>query len=143
LTSGYLTIKDVRVPDITAVLNEYVARFNAEDVDGLAALYAPVTEYRQPMAPEPLTTPAAVRAFEAGMFGQFHDVGFEVRWSVAGEDEVAAGVRVTATHNESGATIALDTAEHVRVDGDGRIVEHTRYMDTASFLAQLGAPATM
>jgi ketosteroid isomerase-like protein len=137
LTSGYLTRESVRVPDTLALLHRYVDRFNAEDVDGLAALYAERTDYRQPLAPEPLTTPAGVHAFESQMFGGFHDVHVEVTWSIAGADEVAAGMTVAATHNESGTRVRLDTAEHLRVDADGRIVEHTRYTDSAAFLAQL------
>ena len=131
------------MPDTRAILDRYVDRFNHEDVDGLAALYADVTDYRQPLAPEPLTTPATVHAFESGMFGGFHDVHVDIVWSVADDEQVAAGVHIAATHNESGARIEIDSAEHLRVDGEGRIVEHRRYMDSAAFLAQLGAPATM
>jgi len=131
------------VPDTHAILDQYIDRFNAEDVDGLTALYADATDYRQPLAPEPLTTPDAVRAFEGGMFGQFHDVTIEVQWSVAGADEVAAGTHVAATHNDSGVRVQLDTAEHIRVGADGKIVAHTRYMDSAAFLSQMGAPASM
>jgi hypothetical protein len=140
LTSGYLTRDDVRVPDI---LDTYIARFNAADVDGLAALYADATDYRQPLAPGPLTTPAAVHAFESEMFGGFHDVEVTIDWRVGGGAEVAAGMTIRATHNDSGVRIVLETAEHVRVDGGGKIAEHTRYCDSAAFLAQLGAPATM
>jgi len=132
------------VPDTAeATFRSYVEAFAREDVDALVRLYADSTDYRQPLAPEPLTTPAAVRAFESRMFGDFHDVGVDVAWIVANGDHVAAGVTITATHDESGAHVSLDTAEHIRVDADGRIVEHQRYTDSAAFLAQLGAPATM
>jgi len=132
------------VPDNAAtIIRRYVDAFNAEDVDALAALYADSTDYRQPLPPEPLTSPAAVREFEGGMFGQFHDVNVDVEWFIPGDEEAAAGFVVSATHNESGVRVSLQTAEHVRVDADGKIVEHTRYTDSAAFLAQLGAPATM
>ena len=132
------------MPDTAAtILRSYVAAFDREDVDGLIALYAESTDYRQPLAPEPLTTPAAVRAFESGMFGQFSDVHVDVEWFVPGDVEATAGLRIGATHDESGVRVSLQTAEHVRVDGAGKIVEHTRYTDSAAFLSQLGAPATM
>ena len=132
------------MPDTaTAILRTYVDAFDREDVDGLVALYADTTDYRQPMAPEPLTTPAAVRAFESGMFGQFSDVHVELRWLVPGDAEAAAGLRISATQDGSGVRVSLETAEHLRIDADGKIVEHTRYTDSAAFLAQLGAPATM
>jgi ketosteroid isomerase-like protein len=144
LTSGYLTCDGVRVPDTAAtVIRRYVDTFGREDVDGLAALYAEVTDYRQPLAPEPLTTPAAVHAFESGMFGAFHDVAVDVGWLLADGDHAAAGLTISATHDESGVRVSLQTAEHLRVDASGKIVEHTRYTDSAAFLAQLGAPATM
>jgi len=132
------------VPDTAeTTFRSYVEAFGREDVDALADLYADTTDYRQPMAPETLTTPAAVREFESGMFGQFHDVTVDVTWVLADGDAVAAGLTIGATHDESGTRVSLDTAEHVRVDADGRIVEHRRYTDSAAFFAQLGAPATM
>ena len=132
------------MPDTAeATFRSYVEAFGREDVDALTDLYAATTDYRQPMAPDVMTTPAAVRAFESGMFSQFHDVTVEVAWLVTAGDVAAAGLTIGATQNESGTRVSLDTAEHLRVDAAGRIVEHRRYTDSAAFFAQLGAPATM
>ncbi len=131
-------------------LRTYRDTFAKGDVDGLAALYAPQTDYRQPAAPQPLTTPDAVRAFEAGMFGGFSDITIELDWVIANGNEAAAGARIRATHTgamptpdggeipPTNTTIELLTAEHIRVDDDGRIVEHQRYSDMLGFMAQLG-----
>lgn len=131
-------------------LREYAALFDKGDVDALAALYAPMTDYQQPATPQPLTTPEAVREFEAGMFSGFSDISITIEWIIPDGDEAAAGARIRATHTgamptpdggqipATNRTIELLTAEHIKVDGDGRIVEHRRYNDMLSFMAQLG-----
>ena len=131
-------------------IHSYVEAFNAADVDALADLYAASTEYRQPFAPTALTTPAEVKAFESGMFAGFSDVSVELAWLVAEGDSAAAGAVVTATHTApmplpdggelpaTGARVRLETAEHIRVDAAGKIVEHQRYADMAGFMRQLG-----
>ena len=43
----------------------------------------------------------------------------------------------TARISLSGKEIELHMAEFVRLDGDGRIVEHHRLFDAAAFMAQL------
>jgi len=131
-------------------IRSYVEAFNAADVDALSELYAATTEYRQPFAPAALTTPAEVKAFEAAMFAGFSDVTVEIEWLVADGDSVAAGAIVSATHTAAmplpdggeipatGTRVRLETAEHMRVDSAGKIVEHQRYGDMAGFLRQLG-----
>ena len=131
-------------------IREYAGIFAKGDVDALAALYAAKTDYQQPFAPLPLTTPAEVRAFEAAMFAGFSNISVDIDWLVADGDEGAAGARNRATHTgpmpqpdggelaATHRTIDLLTAEHLRVDAAGRIVEHRRYMDGAGFMAQLG-----
>ena len=132
------------------VLRAYSETFEKADVDGLAAMYAARNDYRQPYSPEPMTSPDAVKAFESGMFAAFSDISLEVEWLVANGDEAAAGVRIRATHSNAmpapdggeipatNRTIVLHTAEHIRVDRAGKIVEHRQYMDSGDFFRQLG-----
>jgi predicted ester cyclase len=131
-------------------IRSYLEAFNAADLDALADLYAATTDYRQPFQPGSLTTPADIKAFEGGMFSAFSDVSVELAWLVAEGDTAAAGAIVSATHTAAmpmpdGGTLAatnkrvrLETAEHIRVDAAGKIVEHQRYMDTGAFAQQLG-----
>ena len=131
-------------------IRSYLDAFDAADLDALADLYASTTEYRQPFLPDALRTPADIKAFEAGMFAGFSDVSVELVWLVAEGDSAAAGAVVSATHTspmplpdggELPATnkrIRLETAEHIRVDAGGKIVEHQRYADMAGFMRQLG-----
>ena len=132
-----------------STIRSYVDAFNRADVDALASHYAAKTTYVQPFAPQPLTSPDEVRGFESAMFAGFSDVRVDIEWLVAGGDAVAAGARISAKHTAdmplpdgsvlaaTGRTITLQTAEHMRVDEGGKIVEHQRYNDTAAFLRQL------
>ena len=130
-------------------LKAYLNAFNSSDPAALAALYAPVTSYRNPFSPQPLTSPDEVRAFEAPMFDAFSDTSATLEDALADGDRVAARVTIRARHTgdmqtpggaivATGTTIELHCAEFIRVDGDGLIVEHHRYFDVASFLGQLG-----
>lgn len=131
-------------------IRSYLDAFNAGDLDALAGLYAAATEYRQPFLPTALTTPAEIKGFESGMFSGFSDVSVEIVWIVAEGDRAAAGAVVHATHTgpmplpDGGELLAtnkriqLETAEYIRVDAAGKIVEHQRYMDSGGFMRQLG-----
>jgi steroid delta-isomerase-like uncharacterized protein len=131
-------------------LRAYLEAFNREDVDGIASLYAATTTYWNPFNGEaPLTTPEAVRAFESPMFAAFSDTSAEVDEVLTEGDRAAARVTVRARHTgelqtpagpvgPTDKTIVLRTAEFLRTDGEGRIVEHHRIFDSGSFTAQLG-----
>jgi len=131
-------------------IRSYLEAFNAADLDALADLYAETTDYRQPFLPNALTTPADIKEFESGMFSGFSDVSVELVWLVADGGGAAAGAVVSATHTgamplpdggelpATGRRIRLETAEHLRVDAAGKIVEHQRYMDSGGFMRQLG-----
>jgi hypothetical protein len=136
--------------DAERVLRTYAETFGRGDVDSLAAMYAARTDYRQPYSPEPMTSPEAVKEFESGMFAAFSDIVVELEWIVAGSCEGAAGARIRATHTSAmpapgggeipatHRTIELHTAEHIRIDDAGKIIEHRRYMDSGDFFRQLG-----
>ena len=132
------------------VLRAYLEAFNREDVGRIASLYAPTTTYTNPFNGEaPLTSPDAVRAFESPMFAAFSETSAEVDEALIEGDRVAARVTVRARHTgelqtPGGAvpptdkSIVLRTAEFLRTDTEGRIVEHHRIFDSGSFMAQLG-----
>jgi predicted ester cyclase len=133
-------------------LRAYVDAFNRGDVDALAASYAATTDYVQPFSPVRLTTPAAIKAFEAGMFGGFSDVTVEIEWLVGDGDRAAGGAVIRATHTgtmplpdggtlpPTGNRIEIRNADYVRVDSGGKIVEHRRYANPIELMMQLGVP---
>jgi steroid delta-isomerase-like uncharacterized protein len=134
-----------------STLRSYAEAFGAGDIDALVAHYAERTDYRQPFAKVPMTGRAEIADFERGMFSAFSAIELELEWVVGDGNEAAAGAVIRATHTgamplpdgstlpPTNRTIELHTAEHVRVDGSGKILEHQRYADTATLLARLGA----
>lgn len=130
-------------------IRSYAEAFARADLEALVDHYAEPTDYRQPFVPEPLTNREAILGFESTMFGAFTDIGFDIEWLVADGDEAAAGVMIRATHvrdlatpdgsllTATGKTVVMHTAEHIRVDDGGKIIEHRRFADTGEFFAQL------
>lgn len=70
-------------------LKAYLHAFNNSDAAGLAALYAPTTSYRNPLAPHPLTSPDEVRSFEAPMFDAFSETSATLEEIVVDGDRAA------------------------------------------------------
>jgi predicted ester cyclase len=132
----------------------YVAAFERADLDALASTYAEPTAYSQPFVPEPLTDRASIRSFEQGMFSGFSDIRLDIDWVVAANDSVSAGMTISCVHTgemplpdggilpPTGNKLVLQTAEYIRTNSAGLIIEHRRYSDTASMLQQLTAPAS-
>ena len=130
-------------------MQSYLDAFNKADIAAIASLYAPSTAYSNPFSPQLITSPEAVQEFETPMFAAFSSVRAELEDLITDGDRAAARVVVHAEHTgelqtpagpvpATGKSIELHTAEFVRVDGDGRIVEHYRVFNAAEFMAQLG-----
>jgi predicted ester cyclase len=126
----------------------YVDAFNRADVLAVVGLYAERTEVLNPFSPDPLTTPAAVEAFVAPMFAAYTDMRAEPDAVVAEGPLLAARLTIRARHTgelpgpsgpvaATGRIVTLRTAEFLRVDTAGLIVEHERIFDTAAVLRQL------
>jgi predicted ester cyclase len=130
----------------------YVTAFERTDLDALTSTYAEPTAYSQPFVTEPLTDRASIRAFEQAMFSGFSDIRLDVDWVVADNDSVAAGMTISCVHTgemplpdggvlpPTGNKLVLQTAEYMRTNRAGLIIEHRRYSDTGSMLQQLTAP---
>ncbi len=127
----------------------YIDAFNRGDAAAVAALYAPEATFRNPFSPAPMTTREAVRAFVAPMFAAYSDMAATVEDVVAEGERVAARLVIRGLHTGilqrpagpvagTGRRVQMRTAEFLRVDGDGLIVDHERIFDSAPLLAQLG-----
>jgi steroid delta-isomerase-like uncharacterized protein len=127
----------------------YLDAFNDSDIDAIAALYAASTTYRNPFNPQPVTSPAEVREFEAPMFAAFSAVRASLEETISDGSRAAVRVVVHAEHTgelqtpagpvpATGKSVELHTAEFFRVDAAGLIVEHHRFFDVAAFMGQLG-----
>jgi steroid delta-isomerase-like uncharacterized protein len=128
----------------------YLDAFNRADVDAITLLYAASTSVRNPFSPTPLMTRDEVRAFVSPMFAAYRDVTAVVEDVLTDGRRLAARLRIRARHvgalaaptgtvEGTGRLVDMRTAEFLRVDDDGLIVEHERIFDSAAVLAQLRA----
>jgi steroid delta-isomerase-like uncharacterized protein len=127
----------------------YLAAFNRSDVEALARVYAPETEFANPFSPEPITTREAVCAFVGSMFAAYTDMAARADDVIVAGNRVAARLTIRGRHTgalrrpggaiaATGRTVELRTAEFFRVGPDGLIIEHLRIFDSAAVMAQLG-----
>jgi ketosteroid isomerase-like protein len=136
---------------VVDALQRYADAFAAGDASALAACYAPVTSFSHPFTMgTPLTDPTSIEQFESVMFSVLSDATVEIANVLEVGDRAAAEVVVHTTHTgpiplPDGSTLAptnkrieIRSAEFLRVDDEGRIVEHRRYYDSAALMAQLG-----
>jgi steroid delta-isomerase-like uncharacterized protein len=128
----------------------YLEAFNRADVDAIARLYAVATAVHNPFSRTPLTTPDDVRAFVGPMFTAYRDLTASAEDVLTDGTRLAARLRISGRHvgtlttptgtiAGTGRHVEMRTAEFLRVDDDGLIVEHERIFDRAAVLAQLDA----
>ncbi len=86
--------------DAEKTARTYLDCFGRADLDGIEALYAPTTNYRQAMLPAALTTPAEIKSFESGLFTLFSDITMKLEWIVSNGEQAAAGIVVEATAHD-------------------------------------------
>jgi steroid delta-isomerase-like uncharacterized protein len=121
------------------IVEAVVRALEAEDADALVELYADDAVLHHPLSPAPLRGSAAIRASEQELFDAFSDVSVEIARVLAEDNDVAAEVVVRATHRETGRRIEMPSVWVFGLGADGKIVEERDYLDTASFLRQVGA----
>jgi steroid delta-isomerase-like uncharacterized protein len=116
-----------------------VQALETQDADALVELYADEAVLHHPLSPEPLRGRAAIRASEQELIDAFSGVSVDIIRVLAEGDDVAAEVVVRATHRETGRRIEMPSVWLFALGADGKIVEERDYLDTASFLRQVGA----
>lgn len=129
------------------ILDQYVERYNAGDLDGVMELYA--EDAVQGMPDGTFTGKSAIRDRLAMELAACPDVVHTVRSFVGDGDLFADEWTFTGTH--SGPFVLPDgtevppTGKRLEVDGmevvglrDGKIVLNTLYYDMASVVAQMG-----
>lgn len=90
------------------------------------------------LAPGDLTGPSAFRAFHSALRTNFSKIQVKVEKTVEHGDDISAWCRVTATHRESGKTVAF-TGAVLMVVRDGMVQEGWNIWDFLGLLTQLGA----
>ena len=101
----------------TALIERYLAAFNAGDLDAFDALIAPDYVNHAPATPDPAPGPAGLKPIVAMLREQTPDLRFELLRLVDAGDSVAVHTRVHPFGVEQ------MQIERIR---DGQIVEHWR-----------------
>ena len=125
------------------------AAFTAGDVEAFAACFAEDAVQRHPMHPEPIHGRDGILAAERPLFDAFSEITYELQNVVDAGEWVTLEALVSATNTgklptpggllpPTGKRISLPMASIVRLDASGDIAEEHRYLDVASFMAQLG-----
>ncbi len=120
------------------------------DVDAVGKLYTEKAVLVHPLAPAKLSGRKAIVELEATLFNAFTDINFDLRRVVDGGDVIAIEFVISATNTApltapdgspipaTGKRIELPVCGVVTVDDKGLLETDNRYLDTASFMSQLG-----
>ena len=121
-----------------------------QDIDAFADLYGSEAVVNDPGYPEPLKGREAIKKDISIFVTAFPDIQVRVVRSIVGDDNTIAAEWVmtgtnrgpietpTETIPATNKAMELRVATFERLDGDGRIVEESRYYDQAGLFAQLG-----
>jgi steroid delta-isomerase-like uncharacterized protein len=123
--------------------------FSRHDQDAFAALYASDGVVNDPGYPDPLKGRDAIKKDMAVFLTAFPDIQVRLVNSIGSDNMIAAEWVMTGTNRgpiESPAgsipptnkPMELRVATFERLDGEGRIIEESRYYDQAGLFAQLG-----
>ncbi|MEX0696183.1 MAG: ester cyclase [Dongiaceae bacterium] len=124
--------------------------FTRHDIEAFADLYAADAVVNDPGYPEPLKGREAVKKDMAVFVTAFPDIQVRVVNSIAaGNNMIAAEWVMTGTNRgpietptgtipATNKRIELRVGTFERLNGEGRIVEESRYYDQAGLFAQLG-----
>ena len=124
--------------------------FNRHDLDGFVGIYSSDAVVNDPAYPEPLKGREAIKKDISIFVTAFPDIRVRVVKSIVGDDNTIAAEWVmtgtnrgpietpTETIPATNKPMELRVATFERLDGEGRIVEESRYYDQAGLFAQLG-----
>jgi steroid delta-isomerase-like uncharacterized protein len=134
---------------MSKVHQDWAAAVNQHDADSLASLYAPNAVSRDPAYAEPLEGRDAIGKEMGDFLRAFPDLRVELSSVLENASTYAVEAIFNGTHGgplrtdsqeipATGRPIAMRAAGFYRLDGQGRILEETRYYDLNGLLGQLG-----
>lgn len=138
------------IKDNTRLDDEFIAAWDAHDVDRALALLSDEIIWHDGMIPEPMRGKSAVRPYLQSWFAAFPDLKTVVHRHVVSEDQLAAEVEFTGTNTgplqvAPGAPAIPATGRPVRGRGTyfvrfegGKAAEIRSYPDAAGLMTQLG-----
>ena len=132
-------------PDrVRTLFDRYAEAFASHDVEAIAALHAPGTEFRLHLDGEPAQGRQAVAEAFAGFFAQWPGLGFDVHRVLTGPDHWVLDWTLTAALARPDGTplpVRFDCLDVVTLDGDGLVVRKDTYVDHAQLQRALRAVA--
>lgn len=138
---------------VTDVVKRFTNAIEARDAEAFAALFAEDAVGHHPLYDEPVRGREAIREGERALFEAFSDVAVDVRSLLSEGNRCAVEVVLSAVNTgpldigagsplpATGRTIELPATWWLDLDEDGLIVETRDYLDTATFMRQLGFEA--
>ena len=131
------------------VIQRWIDAINRQDVEAYSSLYAPTAIVRDPQYPHPLEGRDAIREDIDNFFRAFPDLNATVRSTMENGNTYAFEGTFSGTNKgplaldsgdlpPTGNRVEFTGAGFVRIDGQGRILEESRYYDLAGLFAQLG-----
>lgn len=135
------------------VVEQFVEAIEARDADAFAALFAEDAVGYHPLFEEPVRGRDAIRESEEAIFEAFSEVDVNVRSSLTDDDLCVLEVVITAVNTApldvggdeplpaTGRRIQLPATWWLQLGDDGLISESRDYLDTATFMRQLGIGA--
>jgi|SRR5829696_2303805 len=129
---------------VRTLFDRYAAAFASHDVEAIAALHAPGTEFRLHLDGTPARGRRAVAEAFAGFFAQWPGLGFDVHRVLTGPDHWVLDWALTAELARPDGTpvaVRFDCLDVVTVDEDGLVVRKDTYVDHAQVERAMAAVA--
>jgi steroid delta-isomerase-like uncharacterized protein len=135
------------------LLQRAINAVRSADAASYAQLFAEDAVVYHPLAPEPLRGRFAIQQAEQGMFDAFSEIEVEIVSLLEGEGRAAVEVVLRATHTgpihlgggqllpATGRRIEVPAVWVFELGSDELITVERDYLDSASFMAQLGLTA--
>ena len=118
--------------DVAALIDRYDAAWNAQDLDGVAALHDDAIVFENHTAGERAVGADEVRAHIAAIFARWPTLRFERRALRCGADFAVSEWTARATHPDDGRRLEWDGVDVFPLTADGRIARKDIYSTSAT-----------
>ena len=128
--------------EIRGLFDRYAATFATHDVDAIAALHSPDTQFWLHLDNQPVHGRAAVATTFAGFFEQWPKFGFDVYRVFTGRDHWVLDWALTAELTDPNGTpvpVRFDCVDVVTVDDQGLVARKDTFVDYAQVQQALEA----
>jgi ketosteroid isomerase-like protein len=132
------------VYDVRELFDTYATTFATRDVDAIAALHSPETQFWLHNGEQPVQGRSALRDSFAALFAQWPDMGFDIHRVIIGDRHWVLDWALTAVLTDSGGNrrpIRFGCLDVVTLDEDGLVERKDTFIDLPEAQAALAAVA--